>query len=55
MDPGAVVMGSVALVGGIVWLVRLEGRINLGDARWEDIKQDITEIKADVKVIRNGR
>lgn len=28
----------------IVWLVRLEGRINLSDARWTDIKDQLERI-----------
>ena len=44
------------LVAFVVWLVRLEGRINLSDARLIDIKDDIAEIKQAVKTIlvRNG-
>lgn len=37
---------AVPAAGVIVWLVRLEGRINLTDARHQDIKEDLTEIKA---------
>ena len=37
----------------IVWLVRLEGRINLGDERQKEIKEALTEIKGDVRKIRS--
>lgn len=39
---GAVVSVLVALVGGVVWLVRLEGRINVQSAR-----QDATDKRVD--------
>lgn len=53
-DAGVALAGIAMAVGGVVWLVRLEGRINLGDARWQDIKDDIAEIKENVKVIRRN-
>lgn len=49
IDPGTVFAAGVAVVALVVWLVRLEGRINLADERMVDLKADITEIKDDVK------
>ena len=49
VDVGTVVAISVPTVGVIVWLVRLEGRVNLADARHNDIKDTIQEIRRDVK------
>lgn len=49
LDPGAVLMAGGMAIGVVVWLVRLEGRINLGDTRFGDLKADVQEIKADVK------
>lgn len=48
----AVAIGA-PVVGVIVWLVRLEGRVNLQDARQADIREDLKEIKNDVKKIRS--
>lgn len=53
-DTQTVLAGVGMVVAGVVWLVRIEGRVNLNEARWEDIKGDIAEIKADVKVIRRN-
>jgi hypothetical protein len=51
-----IVMGAGAMVvAGLVWLIRLEGRLNLADARYADLKEDTEEIKRDVKtLVRNG-
>jgi outer membrane murein-binding lipoprotein Lpp len=49
MDAGAAVAGAGLVVGGIVWLVRLEGRINMGESKVSDLQADIHEIKEDVK------
>ncbi len=55
VDAGAVLTGVTLVVGGIVWMVRLEGRLNLTDARYGDLKSDLQEIKDDVKAIRKAR
>jgi hypothetical protein len=47
----AAVAVAVPAVAVIVWLVRLEGRINLGESRQKDINDDLNEIKADLKKI----
>lgn len=51
VDAGTAIAGVGTLVGGVVWLVRLEGRINLGDERFRNLQGDIDEIKADVKTL----
>jgi len=45
IDPGAILTGIVLIVGAIVWLVRLEGRINLNDSRHEDITSRLIRIE----------
>jgi hypothetical protein len=37
IDLGTLVAIAVPSVGAIVWLVRLEGRINVNDSRHDDI------------------
>lgn len=55
VDTSGILTLAVLLVGFIVWLIRLEGRVNLADARYLDLKDDVTEIKKDVKtLVRNG-
>lgn len=51
LDVGTVLSGVVAVIGGIVWLVRLEGRVNLSDDRFQSLKLDLHEIKDDVKAL----
>lgn len=51
IDSGTVLAGGALLVGGIVWLVRLEGRQNMSDARYVDLKADLSEIKLDLKAL----
>lgn len=54
IDTQAAAAVAVPVVSVIVWLVRLEGRINLSEARHADIKEDLTEIRHDVKKILGG-
>lgn len=51
VDPGTMLAASGMVVGVVVWLVRLEGRMNVTDAKSEDLKADVIEIKADVKTL----
>ena len=44
VDAGTVLAGLVTGVGVVVWLVRLEGRINVTDARYEDIVRRLERI-----------
>lgn len=41
IDPQVV----IAVIGAIVWLVRLEGRVNTADTRFKDLKDDVTYIR----------
>ena len=45
----AIVVPSVVALG---WLFRLEARISRADERHNDLKDDISEIKQDVRKIR---
>jgi len=52
MDPGSILAGVALIVGGLVWLVRLEGRVNLNDSRHDDITNRL--IRIENKIDRNG-
>jgi hypothetical protein len=45
IEIGTLVTVAVPTVGAIVWLVRLEGRINVADARHEDIVDRLERIE----------
>lgn len=51
LDPQTAIAIAIPTVSVVVWLVRLEGRINLSDSQQKDIKSDLAEIKADVKTL----
>jgi hypothetical protein len=53
LEPQVAIAIAVPVVSVVVWLVRLEGRINLSDARHADIKEVLNEIKGDVRKIRS--
>ena len=42
---------AVPIGGALVWLLRLEGRINMNERRTDDLHDDITEIKKDIKTL----
>lgn len=44
MDAGALLLAAGMVVAGVVWLVRLEGRINVTDARFQDILRRLDHI-----------
>ncbi len=42
-------------ITGLVWLIRLEGRVNLTESRFADLKNDLNEMKSDLKkLVRHG-
>lgn len=45
IDPNTLVAIAVPTVLGIVWLVRLEGRINVTDSRYLDIINRLARIE----------
>lgn len=45
VDPSAVVIAIGMVVGGLVWLVRLEGRINVTDVRYGEIISRLRRIE----------
>jgi hypothetical protein len=45
----------VPTIGFIVWLVRLEGRVNTGEALHRSLKEDVTYIRERIDKALNGR
>lgn len=41
------------VVGGLVWLIRLEGRVNTHDQRHTQHDEDRKEMRDDISYIRN--
>lgn len=50
---GAVVIATPVVIG-LVWLIRLEGRVNTHDKRHEDLKADVQYIRARIDQALNG-
>lgn len=46
---GDLVAALLALIGAIVWLVRLEGRITRAEERHTDLKHDVDDLKRELK------
>lgn len=49
IDVGTLVLIGLPCITGLVWLIRLEGRVNLTESRFADLKTDISELKRDIK------
>lgn len=54
VTPEAVMAVAAPVVGVIVWLIRLEGRINLQDARYGEIKESLAYIRDRLDRALNG-
>lgn len=54
LSPEALMAIIVPVVGVVVWLIRLEGRINLQDARYAEIKDALTYIRERLDRALNG-
>jgi hypothetical protein len=55
IDPALAVVVVPSIIGAIVWLVRLEGRINTSDQRVADLKDDVSYIRDRIDTALNGR
>jgi archaellum component FlaC len=47
--PTSLITLVIAIIGGIVWLVRLEGRVNRNQERWADEKDSREKMSAHVE------
>lgn len=52
VDQGAAITGILAVICGVVWLVRLEGRVDKGETNHANLKESHDDLKTDVKYIR---
>jgi len=51
IDPMTGLTIAIPAIGALVWLIRLEGRLNLNERRTDDLHEDISEIKKDIKTL----
>lgn len=52
VESGAALTVALSFIGGIVWLIRLEGRVNTNEALHATLKENHDELKDDVRYIR---
>lgn len=55
IDLGTLIAIAVPTVGAIVWLVRLEGRVNMGEASVTELRDDVRYIRERIDRALNGR
>ena len=46
LDPNFYLAAIIAVVSGIGWAIRLEGRVNTTDRRFDDLKEDVQYIRS---------
>lgn len=54
MEQGVVVTVGMGLLGGLVWLIRLEGRVNLQEALHRSLSEDVKYIRERIDRALNG-
>jgi sensor domain CHASE-containing protein len=55
MEPVAIAISmGIPALGGVVWLVRLEGRINVNEALQKQLQADVTYIRERIDAALNG-
>jgi hypothetical protein len=55
IDPGITLATASFILGGVVWAVRLEGRVNLLQAKYEDIDNRLERIEDKLDQIISSR
>ena len=53
-DVNVFLPSALAAIGGLVWLIRLEGRINTHDALQDKLASDVTYIRSRIDKALNG-
>lgn len=54
IDVPTAVSIAVPTIGAVIWLVRLEGRINTGDSITAGLREDVTYIRNRIDQALNG-
>lgn len=52
IESGAALTVAGSFVGAVIWLIRLEGRVNTNEALHATLKDSHDELKDDVRYIR---
>lgn len=55
MDPQLALAVGLPVIGGLVWLIRLEGRLNLNERVTNDLVDDVRYIRNRIDAALNGR
>lgn len=53
MESGVALSMAASFVGAVIWLIRLEGRVNTGEALHHNLEKSHDELKDDVRYIRD--
>lgn len=51
----AAAIGVPLILGGVIWLIRLEGRVNVQQALHQTLKDDVQYIRERIDAALNGR
>ena len=54
MDPQLALAVGLPVIGGLVWLIRLEGRLNLNERVTNDLADDVKYIRSRIDAALNG-
>jgi hypothetical protein len=54
IDPGTVLTAAAMAIGVVVWLVRLEGRLNAQGDLYAQLRNDVTYIRDRIDQALNG-
>jgi hypothetical protein len=54
MDTQTLAAFGVPAIVAVVWLIRLEGRVNTQDARYQDLRDDLKYIRERIDRALNG-
>lgn len=55
IEPGTVLTAGAMAVGVVIWLIRLEGRVNMQSALQDRLSADVAYIRARIDDALNGR
>jgi hypothetical protein len=54
LDPNFYLAAAITVIGGIAWALRLEGRVNTTQSRFDDLKADVQYIRSRIDRAING-